>query len=309
MTSRLYPKTVPVPESLEIFFDGKSDPCFDVGSPHEDFNLPKKLRGKLDLGDDHTHRVLYPDCDHSGEIYRIGIDGRSPDTGRSLTCEGENRETGIFHFPGDAVVAPADYRDDMKRYLILALRTRDCIPIILYDASTNTIAAVHLSNQTEFGYDPDKPFVSPILKRVMKMLNPATTYAFIGPAIGGIKSKCNCYEYDEFPEKDKLPGKLDGSRLKQRIKSLYPTIALRGVIDTEKSPGKMIFRWGWLVLLILQFLGIPEEQIDTSCNVCTKCNPTEFYSSRDNRKMMGLNKETNRCEELRLGNLSILKVK
>jgi len=304
LTSILYPKTVPVPEGLEIFFEGKSHPRFDVGSPYEDLGLPWKLRKKLDLSDDRTYRVLYPDCDHSGGVYRIGVDGSSPDSGHSLICEGEDRETGIFHFSGDAVVAPVRYRDGMGRRLAIVLRTRDCVPILLYDASADTIAVVHLSNQTEFGYDPNKPFMGPILKRVMEILNPATTYVFIGPAIGGAQSKCNCYGYTE------TPSQLDGSRLKQKIETLYSIdLCKRGVIDTKKSPGKMIFRWGWLMLLILESLGVPWPQVDTSCNFCTRCDPGRFYSYRDNRKMMGLNKETNQSEKLRLGNLSVVKIK
>jgi hypothetical protein len=138
--------------------------------------------------------------------------------------------------------------------LIVAVRTADCVPVLLHDPKRLVVAAVHA------GWRGAVAGVVPHTITLMQRRfgsDPAHLRVAVGPSAG----TC-CYEVDE-PVLTQLRGACGAWR------SL--TVELEG--------GKALLDLRRLVRWQVQFVGVPTEQI-ASANACTICHPELFFSYR-----------------------------
>ncbi len=278
-------ETVALPAAIKVGFRGRNDYMKDPGKIGSDPLAAAKLCNILKL---HTRRkasVFYPENDHSGAIYTGGVTTVIQVPG-GKDCE-------ICSTAGDAVIL--GHQRGQKR--IIALRTKDCVPILIYDVGNKFLAGIHFSNITGVGYKAPNDWLGPILHRVFSQINPATAFIWLGPAVGGIgrnQNGCTCYQYTQ------TDGVRDGTILIEAIQNHYPDVGLDGFFTTMEATEKMVFQWGHIVLLILLSYGVPLAQINIGRNFCTSCEHHQWYS---HRKLKG-DPDERFIVPQRIGNLS-----
>jgi YfiH family protein len=131
---------------------------------------------------------------------------------------------------------------------LVAVKTADCIPILLVDAEHRAVAAVHA------GW---RGTVQHIVQRALEAMaeefgsQPAHLHAAIGPGIG----KC-CYEV--------------GAEVAAQFGLTGP-----GHVDLVEANRSQ-----------LSAAGVPNRQLYTA-NLCTKCRADEFYSYRRDKDQAG----------------------
>lgn len=132
----------------------------------------------------------------------------------------------------------------------IGIRTADCVPILLVDAATRTVAAVHSGWR-----GTAERIVQRTLERMSDLFktNPQDIQAAIGPAIGAC-----CYEV--------------GSEVAARFRDLFPELLLDGqdrtMLDLPEANRRLLLE-----------AGVPEIQVYNS-ELCTFCNSEEFFSYR-----------------------------
>lgn len=131
---------------------------------------------------------------------------------------------------------------------VVAVRTADCIPVLLVDVGRRAVAAAHAGWRGTAG-----GIVAKALSAMRERFgtDPADVHAAIGPGIG----KC-CYEVG--PEVARQFGKQGTSYL-----------------DLTEENRQQLIR-----------AGVTPERIYAS-NLCTKCRPEEFHSFRRDRDDSG----------------------
>ena len=146
------------------------------------------------------------------------------------------------------VLGPGDARMERTPGAVVAVRTADCIPILLADARTRAVAAVHA------GW---RGTVAEIARRAVEAMarefgtRAEDLHAAIGPGIG----KC-CYEV--------------GPEVAARFGAEG-----RAHIDLAEANRRQ-----------LAACGIPAASIDVA-NLCTACRAEEFHSFRRDRESAG----------------------
>jgi len=142
---------------------------------------------------------------------------------------------------GDALL------EDLPGHLV-AVKTADCIPILLVDAGHRAVAAVHA------GW---RGTVSGIVQRAIQSMQsefgtlPTEIHAAIGPGIG----KC-CYEV--------------GAEVASQFGETGPCHVDLVEINRRQLAGA----------------GVPEAHIEAA-DLCTKCNPADFHSYRRDQAQAG----------------------
>jgi len=235
----------------DAFFRGKTDHCDTIVGRTNDPDLRQKL--ELITG---TNNFIHPYSDHSGRI---------------IFARKNHRKSTIKS--GDAFIIESDSPAQAG-----IIRTRDCVPIL--GEVYGFLLGIHISNQTEFGYD-SRNFKQPITKRVFVELieyhygmDLTNCQVYIGPCIAGIMNDgCECYGYTENHSQR------DGTRLLRLIQTHHPDVNLEGLFFWKDNQDKIYFRWGALIVEILQSLGIPRENIHTNYNYCTRCS-NGWWSTR-----------------------------
>ena len=134
--------------------------------------------------------------------------------------------------------------------LVLTILTADCVPILLFDPKSQTIAAVHA------GW---KGTIAQILSKTVKKMinvfdcNPRDIQVGIGPSIG----KC-CYEVGE-----------DVAKYFHHLPYAY----------TTKKNNKYMLDLPTINKQQLMEVGIEKKNIEMS-NICTACEVNRFFSYR-----------------------------
>jgi len=147
--------------------------------------------------------------------------------------------------------------------LLLSVRTADCVPILLYDAKTQAVGAVHS------GWRGTLAKIGPQTVASMAAAygtNPKDIKAAIGPAIG----QC-CFEVGLDVQESFAAAHGEG------INSFF----------TTKPGGKPHGHIKAINQALLIEAGLQPQNIETS-NLCTKCNPGLFYSARYSGVKFGL---------------------
>jgi len=179
---------------------------------------------------------------HIDDLYRL----QQQHTDTIITVDSHNHNDQKTEI-GDALVTN-------EKNKLLSIRTADCVPILLYDARTEAIGAIHAGWRGTLSQI--------VYKTVQRMkdlygTNPTDIQAAIGPAIG----LC-CYEVDEdFYERfyTEFGKKINAYFTKPGEKPHCDIITMN--------------------LSFLQDAGVQLSNIDIS-GQCTKCNPELFYSHR-----------------------------
>lgn len=185
----------------------------------------KRLLEALGMRED---RVAHPGQIHGDRVVVVETGGRYPDCDALITS-----------VPG----------------LYLAITIADCVPMLLFDPVTKTIAAVHSGWRGS---------AAGILTKTIGILNgrfhirPANLYAYIGQSAGGC-----CYEVG-----DEVAALFPGEVLNQSDNK-------RSTLDLKKFNHMLLLRHG-----------IPDSQIGLSTH-CTICEGELFHSYRREKERSG----------------------
>ena len=145
---------------------------------------------------------------------------------------------------------------------LLCVRVADCVPILFFDKTAGVIGAVHA------GWRGSAAKIAVRCVEEMEKLGASreNITAAIGPSI------CrSCYTVGE-DFRDECIRLLGGEMCKKFIK-----VGFDGVLHADL---KLVNK------LLLQNAGIKDENIDVS-NICTSCNPDEFFSHRRHKNNRG----------------------
>jgi hypothetical protein len=145
--------------------------------------------------------------------------------------------------------------------VMVAVRTADCVPILMHDPQRNVVAAVHA------GW---RGAVAGIVQKTMALMEyrfgsvPKQLRLSIGPSAG----VC-CYEVDE-----------------QVLEKLPQDCPDFGKVVRNRRGGKAYLDLKLLIREQAQAAGVCSDSI-TSVNVCTICHEDLFYSYRREGKVIG----------------------
>ncbi len=157
---------------------------------------------------------------------------------------------GAFDF--ESALQDIDALVTTEKGLMLTVVNADCVPILLYDAQRQVVAAVHS------GW---RGTVKKILTKTVQVFlekfgsKPTDIYVAIGPSIG----VC-CYEVGKDVEQNVIKSFGNKDFLEYRNNKIY--------FDLWKANKHQLLK-----------LGIPEKNIDL-LGLCTSCHNDKFYSAR-----------------------------
>jgi polyphenol oxidase len=140
---------------------------------------------------------------------------------------------------------------------VIGVRTADCVPILLVDANHRAVAAIHA------GW---RGTTANIVARTIEHMaddfqtNPSDIFAAIGPAI-----EPSCYQV--------------GFEVAEQFLTILPELA-----DNGKNRA-MLDLWEANCRLLIA-AGVPSIQVHSS-ELCTFCNPDDFFSYRRDRTEPG----------------------
>ena len=144
--------------------------------------------------------------------------------------------------------------------LLLAIKTADCVPLLLVDFNHRAVASVHA------GWRGTAQGIAGAAIRAMEDAygtDPHDVRAAVGPAIGSC-----CFEVGPEVVKE-----FEGYRTAVKPSASKP--GDRSYVDLPSINRQQ-----------LEAAGIPPEQIYDS-GLCTMCHPAEFHSYRRDREMAG----------------------
>ncbi len=153
----------------------------------------------------------------------------------------------------------------------IAVRTADCVPILLYDPITISVAAIHS------GW---RGTVKKIVKKVVEEMkgqygtDPQNIHAIIGPSIGPNAF----FVHDDVVEAFRKAG--------------YPM----DLISREKDEGSYLINLWYANKWLLEKIGLKPENIQIS-SICTYTHHNEFYSAR--------HEKNNKCGR----NINVIRIK
>lgn len=140
---------------------------------------------------------------------------------------------------------------------LLAIRTADCVPAVIVDPATHSVAAVHA------GW---RGITAGILPKTLERMtqhfgtSPAEVLVAIGPAIG----QC-CFEV--------------GPEVASQFQSWFPErtdLSQKTTIDLRETS-----------LRQLTSSGVPRAAIELATDECTRCHPDRFHSWRRDAERSG----------------------
>lgn len=142
-----------------------------------------------------------------------------------------------------------------ERGTFAAIKTADCVPVLLFDPKRNICAAVHAGWRGTFSLIAR----GAVEKMVRLGCNACDIRAAIGPAIGG-----KCYEV--------------GEDVYVAARAASPILA-DAVFTAREEKGKYLCDLKMANRIILETAGVPAKNIDV-CELCTHCETELFYSHR-----------------------------
>lgn len=186
----------------------------------------KKLAAKLNLD---VSQLVFPRQEHTDAVCSVA---RLPEVEIAAT---------------DALVSS-------QKNLCLCVQTADCVPILLFDAKTKVIAAIHAGWRGTV-----KNIVGKTIQRMQREFSCSTEniYAAIGPAISP-----EIYEV--------------GDEVVQQVRKVIPDAAR--VLIPGKNAKFHVDLWEANRLLLLE-AGLIPGNIEVQ-GECTFQNPTKYYSAR-----------------------------
>ncbi len=187
------------------------------------------------VGFDAAYLVSVPQI-HSDIIISVSGD---------MLCEGVFKKTQLA---GDGYIITEPGR-------FAAIKTADCVPVLLYDPEKKICAAVHAGWRGTFSLIAKKA----VEKMTSLGCGPQNILAAIGPAIGG-----NCYEV--------------GTDVYTEAANASPLLA-EAVFTPREEEGKYLCDLKNANRIILEGAGVSAEHIDV-CALCTHCETDIFYSHR-----------------------------
>lgn len=143
----------------------------------------------------------------------------------------------------------------------VAVRTADCVPVLLYDRRRRAVAAVHA------GW---RGAVAGIVPKTVELMvsrfgiAPLDLRVSIGPSAG----PC-CYEVDDAVLEPLRRSRPDWSSLLRDDREKNARLDLKGLVRRQSID-----------------IGVPSRQV-TVVNVCTICHPALFYSYRREGRVNG----------------------
>lgn len=258
------------------------------GSHLSDDRYTEKL---VKLAHQENSIIFYSTSDHSGEITLIDSMFKATNliNNKNVVVK-KTSEKRVGLVMGDGIVC----HRSLPQPVILALRTWDCIPLVV--CNDTHFGVLHISNTNLIGYHQSN-FSGSILKSLFKFFEPKNCHIIIGPSIGGIyPDHCWHYEYTQNSEQK------DGSDLVKDINKEYPDIDIRKFMYENR--GKMYFQWGEIILKILEYHGVNRCNIHRQYNLCTMCYKDIFYSYRAAKL-----KNDPREMDMRYGNMTLVSTK
>ena len=164
--------------------------------------------------------------------------------------------TGVDRFEGgwDALITD-------QPGVTVAVRTADCVPVLIYDGGRKAVAAVHA------GWRGALAAIVPKTIELMVArfdIQPGDLRVSIGPSAG----PC-CYEVDHAVLEPLRRGRQDWRSLLRDDRGGKARLDLKALVRRQAEE-----------------IGIRQEQI-TVVNVCTICHPTLFYSYRREGRVNG----------------------
>ena len=168
------------------------------------------------------------------------------------------QEVGRGSLWADLALAGYDALVTQEREAILVVQTADCVPVLLYDTKTQTVAAIHSGWQ-----GTAKQIVRHTIELMERVYGskPKNIVAGIAPAIG----KC-CYEVQED------------------LRRYFADFPAKNIWETRKHKLYLDLNQANRELLIA--CGVQPENIEMS-NLCTACHTERFYSYRANAESTG----------------------
>jgi len=230
--------------------------------------------------------IIYSASDHSGNIVFVDteLNTTNPKGKKIKIKPSERKRIGLVL--GDSIIC---HRSTLTP-ITLALRTCDCIPLVIWDKSH--FGVVHVSNINLCSYRTEN-FKGSILKSLFQYLDPKNCHVIVGPSIGGIHyGDCKHYGYTETVQQD------DGSHLINQLFKEYPNIN----ISRQKGRGMIYFQWGAIIVGILKSHGVDPRAIQNEYNLCTMCFAEILYSNRAAK--VALNREE---MTKRYGNITLVR--
>jgi YfiH family protein len=143
----------------------------------------------------------------------------------------------------------------------VAVRTADCVPVLIYDRRKNAVAAVHAGWRGALAGIVPKTIQSMVARFDIQA---GDLRVSIGPSAG----PC-CYEVDQAVLEPLRSRRQDWPALLQNDEGNKARLDLKALVRRQTAES-----------------GIPSEHI-TVVNVCTICHPSLFYSYRREGRVNG----------------------
>ncbi|MBQ5809524.1 MAG: peptidoglycan editing factor PgeF [Clostridia bacterium] len=218
--------SLPHTKSLNLAF-GRGD---------EDGEVLHNVRRLADaLGFDADALVSVPQI-HSDIIIEVGADMRGAGVFKQTELAGD----------GYIITEPCTFA---------AIKTADCVPVLMFDPQRKICAAVHAGWRGTFSLIAR----GAVEKMVSLGCKTCDIRAAIGPAIGG-----KCYEV--------------GEDVYVAARAASPILA-DAVFTAREEKGKYLCNLKMANRIILETAGVPAKNIDV-CELCTHCETELFYSHR-----------------------------
>ena len=159
----------------------------------------------------------------------------------------------------------------------IAVKTADCVPVLLYAAKSN---AGNIAAALHSGWRGTAAGIAAVAVESMVRLGvaPENIYAAVGPHIG---AECFIVS-DDFGDMFYAIASASHSRVHAAMAGdLTSRCGFRG------DDGKLRFDLTLAVVSSLSAAGVPSSHIDTA-DLCTVCSPDEFYSHRRDGEARGV---------------------
>lgn len=281
---------------IKVLFQGVCDNA--PGDSTKDVKVVDKLHNVIaGQWPDRTFYAFVTNSDHKGIFHTIDDTTESKDT---FMSDGGFRFLGTrwSHTKDGVIIRPSNDTNDAS-IQVAGARARDCFVLCGY-LPDGTIFAIHASNKNLFS-----THTTPILSELFKELKAEDSHVILNPAIGGTQSRCQCYGYTETSDRP------DGSNLKKSVIAACPGIEENpewkkqhgDIFQIKPGIGKMLVRWGTLMIVLLGYYRVPREQIDDRYNFYTCCDPN-LHSLR--KITSGIMEPPDPKDDIRVSNLALI---
>lgn len=167
----------------------------------------------------------------------------------------------------NTIMPHADGSYTIKENIACIVKTADCLPILVMDASQDFIAAIHAGWKGLANGIIDNFFaeIKPLHLNINNLL------FWLGPAIGPLAFEVGEEVYNKFSNDDAMDG----------INYVDYSKAFNKIINQSQNSNKYLANIYHIAKINLSYFGVKEHQIFTE-NWCTYSRDDLFYSYRKN---------------------------